>query len=133
MTCIQLKMASAFYENQVQTLRVVTTALVSRVPHLISCSLVLGKALSMAWMGVSARSRPSTWCWLKVAILTLGLRVMCPTVGSRVPEMRFSRVDFPMPAERPIEFNQVSFRACNPRCSVQGLNSCALAWSLPAT
>ena len=47
-----------------------------------------------------AKSRPSTWCWLKTAILTLGLRVMVPLVGSRDPEISPSRVDFPMPAER---------------------------------
>lgn len=31
---------------------------------------------------------------------TLGLLVMCPDVGSKTPEMRFSRVDLPIPTSR---------------------------------
>lgn len=67
---------------------------------LISCSLVLGKARMRACSGVRAMSIPSTWCWLKVAIRSAGFRVMWPSVGSRTPDIRFSRVDLPMPAQQ---------------------------------
>jgi hypothetical protein len=38
--------------------------------HLRGSSLTLGNMRIMACSGVSARSSPSTWCWLKVAIRT---------------------------------------------------------------
>lgn len=77
-----------------------STELVWEETCLTSCSLLLGKRRSIACMGVRARSNPSTWCWLNVAIRTFGLLVMWPDVGSKAPDIRPSSVDFPMPTNR---------------------------------
>ena len=53
--------------------------------HLSSCSGVWAKQRHMYCRGFKARSRPSTWCWLKVANRVRGLRVIWPSTGSSVP------------------------------------------------
>mmetsp|Transcript_13543 Transcript_13543/g.33239 ORF Transcript_13543/g.33239 Transcript_13543/m.33239 type:complete len:162 (-) Transcript_13543:415-900(-) len=60
-------------------------------------SFTSGYARCMEARGVSARSMPSTWCWLNTASRTLGLRVMWPWVGCRWPLIRPSSVDLPIP------------------------------------
>lgn len=51
--------------------------------------------------GERARSRPSMWCWLKVAMRTLGLRVTTPAEASKPPAISPSSVDLPMPGPPP--------------------------------
>jgi hypothetical protein len=56
-----------------------------------------GKQWDIYRSGVDERSSPSTWCWLKTAIRTLGDRKTVPEEGSNSPDINFSRVDFPIP------------------------------------